>query len=30
MVAMLGKRADGLAEAWNDWGRLRPLLLEER
>jgi hypothetical protein len=29
MVAMLGKRADGLAEAWNDWGRLRPLLLEE-
>ena len=30
MVAMLGKRADGLAEVWNHWGPLRPLLLEER
>ena len=29
MVAMLGRRADGLAELWNDWGRVRPLLLEE-
>ena len=23
-----GRRADGLAELWNDWGRVRPLLLE--
>jgi hypothetical protein len=30
MVAMLGRRADGLAEVWNNWGRIRPLLLEER
>lgn len=30
LVTMLGRRADGLAEVWNDWGRLRPLLLEER
>ena len=29
MVAMLGRRADGLAEVWNTWGRIRPLLLEE-
>ena len=29
MVAMLGRRADGLAELWNDWGRIRPLLLDE-
>ena len=29
MVAMLGRRADGLAEIWNDWGRIRPLLLDE-
>jgi hypothetical protein len=29
MVTMLGRRADGLAELWNDWGRIRPLLLEE-
>ena len=29
MVRMLGRRADGLAEIWNDWGRIRPLLLEE-
>ncbi len=29
LVTMLGKRADGLAEVWNEWGRLRPLLLEE-
>ncbi|MEA2607158.1 MAG: hypothetical protein QOI00_1915 [Chloroflexota bacterium] len=29
MVAMLGRRADGLAEIWNDWGRVRPLLLDE-
>ena len=30
LVSMLGRRADGLAEVWNQWGRLRPLLLEER
>ena len=29
LVTMLGRRADGLAEVWNEWGRLRPLLLEE-
>lgn len=29
MVAMLGRRADGLAEVWNHWGTLRPLLLDE-
>ena len=29
LVTMLGRRADGLAEVWNHWGRLRPLLLEE-
>jgi hypothetical protein len=29
LVTMLGRRADGLAEVWNAWGRLRPLLLED-
>jgi hypothetical protein len=29
LVSMLGRRADGLAEVWNSWGRIRPLLLEE-
>lgn len=29
MVSMLGRRADGLAELWNHWGRIRPLLLDE-
>nr|MBA2300496.1 hypothetical protein [Chloroflexota bacterium] len=29
LVSMLGRRADGLAEVWNHWGRVRPLLLEE-
>lgn len=29
MVGMLGRRADGLAEIWNQWGRIRPLLLDE-
>jgi hypothetical protein len=28
MVTMLGRRADGLADVWNQWGRIRPLLLE--
>lgn len=30
MVEMLGRRADGLVDLWNNWGRVRPLLLEER
>ena len=29
LVTLLGRRADGLAEVWNHWGRIRPLLLEE-
>jgi hypothetical protein len=29
LVSMLGRRADGLTDVWNAWGRLRPLLLEE-
>jgi hypothetical protein len=29
MVTMLGRRADGLAEIWNNWGKVRPLLLDE-
>ncbi|MEO8437697.1 MAG: hypothetical protein ABI562_04500 [Chloroflexota bacterium] len=29
MVTMLGRRADSLAETWNHWGRIRPLLLDE-
>jgi hypothetical protein len=29
LVTMLGRRADGLTEIWNAWGRIRPLLLEE-
>ncbi|HEX7950454.1 MAG TPA: hypothetical protein VF494_08905 [Candidatus Limnocylindrales bacterium] len=29
MVAMLGRRADGLAELWNQWGTVRPLLLQD-
>lgn len=28
MVDALGRRADDLADVWNAWGRLRPLLLE--
>ena len=28
LVALLGRRADGLADLWNEWGRVRPLLLE--
>jgi hypothetical protein len=30
LVTMLGPRADALTEVWNAWGRIRPLLLEER
>jgi hypothetical protein len=29
LVAMLGRRADGLAELWNEWDRVRPVLLDE-
>ncbi|HVL53971.1 MAG TPA: hypothetical protein VM344_06885 [Vitreimonas sp.] len=28
LVGVLGRRADGLADLWNAWGRVRPLLLE--
>ena len=28
LVTMLGRRADGLAEIWNAWGRVRPVLLD--
>lgn len=28
LVALLGRRADALADLWNEWGRIRPLLLE--
>jgi hypothetical protein len=28
LIALLGRRADALADLWNDWGTLRPLLLE--
>jgi len=27
LIALLGSRADALAELWDNWGRLRPLLL---
>jgi hypothetical protein len=27
LVSMLGRRADALTDVWNDWARLRPLLL---
>jgi hypothetical protein len=29
MVTMLGRRADALAELWNQWGTIRPLLLHD-
>lgn len=28
LVTLLGRRADGLAELWNQWGLVRPILLE--
>jgi len=28
LVTLLGRRADGLAELWNQWGSVRPVLLE--
>lgn len=28
LLTLLGPRADGLAELWNDWGTVRPILLE--
>ena len=30
MVDLLGRRAEGLSDLWNAWGRVRPLLLESR
>jgi hypothetical protein len=29
LVSLLGPRADRLAELWNDWARVRPLLLSD-
>jgi hypothetical protein len=29
LVTLLGRRADDLADVWNGWGRIRPLLLAE-
>ncbi len=29
MVDLLGRRAEPLADLWNDWGRVRPLLLAD-
>jgi len=28
LVTLLGRRADGLTDLWNDWGTVRPVLLE--
>ena len=28
LLTLLGRRADGLAELWNQWGSVRPILLE--
>jgi hypothetical protein len=28
LVTLLGRRADALTELWNDWGTVRPVLLE--
>jgi len=28
LLTLLGRRADGLAELWNEWGTIRPVLLE--
>ena len=28
LVTLLGRRADGLTELWNQWGSVRPILLE--
>jgi hypothetical protein len=28
LVSLLGRRADGLTELWNEWGTVRPVLLE--
>ena len=27
LISMLGRRADGLTELWNEWGTIRPVLL---
>lgn len=29
LISLLGPRADQLAELWNDWARVRPLLLSD-
>jgi hypothetical protein len=29
LVEILGARADALDDLWDDWGRLRPMLLTE-
>ena len=28
LVTLLGRRADGLTDLWNNWGAARPVLLE--
>jgi hypothetical protein len=28
LVSLLGRRADSLTELWNEWGTVRPVLLE--
>jgi hypothetical protein len=28
LVTLLGRRADALTELWNEWGQVRPVLLE--
>jgi hypothetical protein len=28
LLTLLGRRADPLAELWNEWGTVRPVLLE--
>jgi hypothetical protein len=29
LISMLGRRADGLLDLWNDWGVVRPLLMSD-
>jgi hypothetical protein len=28
LVTLLGRRADPLTDLWNEWGTVRPILLE--
>jgi hypothetical protein len=28
LVTLLGRRADAMTDLWNDWGTVRPVLLE--